>query len=387
MKKLTAILAGLLLLTGCSFTSTYTINGDGTVSGTATFGVPKSAVRNVTTVEQWQKVLDDNNFPAPTASADPLESASPAPSASCAAGEDNVLGQWIYTCSVLGDFSVFDDASSATGSSDLRFSREGRTLTITQAPSSSSDGTDNPFSLNGISLFYVTTTMTLPGTVTAVSGIAEKVNDNTVSFTTDENQKDSGTATVALPDATTTPTTLSLDAKVESGFEGQPQVTLSAKLGSPHNGQVEFFDGDRSLGVTDVDQDGNATFSSTDPQTDGAHDYKAKFLPNNWWTIDQSTASKTVEIATFKISGSIKISGAGKVGAKLKVAKIKSTPTAGKVSYQWLRDGLPIKGATKSTYKVAKKDFKKSIMVQVKLDKTGYVTAQANSNSVSISKR
>ncbi|MBU6347384.1 MAG: hypothetical protein KGQ38_02070 [Actinomycetales bacterium] len=386
MKKLIVILVGLLL-TGCSFTSTYTINGDGTVSGTATFGVPKSAVRNVTTVEQWQKVLDDNNFPAPTASADPQESASPAPSASCAAGEDNVLGQWIYSCEVLGDFSVFDDASSATGSSDLKFSREGRTLTITQVSSQNSDGTGNPFSLNGISLFYVTTTMTMPGTVTSVSGTAEKVNDNTVTFTTDEKQNDAASATVTLLDATTTPTSLSLDANVESGYDGQSQVTLSAKLGSPHNGQVEFFDGDISLGITDVDQEGAAVFSPADPQTDGTHDYRAKFLPNNWWSLDQSTASKSIQISTFKITNNVKITGASKVGAKLSASKVKSSPSASKVNYQWLRNGQPIKGATRNTYVVSSKDFKKSIMVQITLQKTNVVGVQTTSNSISISKR
>ncbi len=45
-----------------------------------------------------------------------------------------------------------------------------------------------------------------------------------------------------------------------------------------------------------------------------------------------------------------------------------------KLSYQWLRNGKAIKGATKSTYKLAKSDKRKKITVKVTGKRAGYTT-------------
>ncbi|MBA3020887.1 S8 family peptidase [Propionicimonas sp.] len=59
------------------------------------------------------------------------------------------------------------------------------------------------------------------------------------------------------------------------------------------------------------------------------------------------------------------ISGKYKVGKKL-TAKVGSwSPQPTQFSYQWLRDGKVISGATKSKYKLVKKDKKKKISIQV----------------------
>ncbi|NBV90187.1 MAG: hypothetical protein EBR84_02080, partial [Actinobacteria bacterium] len=279
MRKLGFLIATLLILTGCSFTSTYTINGDGTVTGTSTFGVPKSALPKVTTIDQWKTILDSNNFPAPTDSPSPT----PSQSASCAPGEDNVLGQWTYACSVSGDISALNGAISASGSSDMTFAREGRTLTISQPPSSTSSDSDNPFGINGVTLFFITTTLTVPGSVTSVSGNATKVNDNTVKFETDESQTDISTATVTLPEMSTTATSVSLTAKVMNSLPNQSDVSLSASMATPVPGVIEFFDGETSLGKAELGLDGKAEFIAIG-QSDGSHSYQAKFLPNNWWS-------------------------------------------------------------------------------------------------------
>ena len=54
-------------------------------------------------------------------------------------------------------------------------------------------------------------------------------------------------------------------------------------------------------------------------------------------------------------------------------------PKGVKLSYQWLRGGKSIKGATKSTYKLVKADKKKQISVKVTGTKAGYTTLTTTS--------
>ncbi len=385
MRKLGLFVSALLLLSGCSFTSTYTINGDGTITGTSTFGVPKSALPKVKTVAQWKAILDSNNFPAPTLSPEPTDSASPTPSASCLADEDLVLGQWIYSCDVSGDVSALNSATSASGSSDMSYSRVGQTLTITQAASSGSSDSENPIGLTGVTLFFVTTTLTLPGTVTEVTGSATKVNDNTVKFETDESQTDPSTATITLPTVTTTETSLTLTAKVTSSTPDNNEVSLEASLADPALGVIEFFDGETSLGKQEVTLEGTAQLAT--PAQDGSHNYSAKFLPTNWWGVDQATANKSLTIATFRVTTNPKVTGSAKVGAKLAIGSLRSSPTATKISYQWLRNGKAIAGATKSTYTVGASDYKKYLAVRMVLTKKDYQPMTVVTNGVLISKR
>jgi len=56
------------------------------------------------------------------------------------------------------------------------------------------------------------------------------------------------------------------------------------------------------------------------------------------------------------------------------VANFSVTPTADAVSYQWLRDGTPIPGATGADYTVASADYGHYVCVQVTFSKVGYLT-------------
>jgi peptidoglycan hydrolase-like protein with peptidoglycan-binding domain len=87
------------------------------------------------------------------------------------------------------------------------------------------------------------------------------------------------------------------------------------------------------------------------------------------------TSSATPKIAklAWKTTPTPKISGTLKVGKKLKANVGTWSPTP-KLSYQWYHGKTAIKGATKSTYKVAKADKGHTITVKVTAKKTGYST-------------
>ncbi|MGC4175052.1 glycoside hydrolase family 9 protein [Demequina sp.] len=80
------------------------------------------------------------------------------------------------------------------------------------------------------------------------------------------------------------------------------------------------------------------------------------------------------------------ITGSKALGGTLK-AKIGTwDPTPSTVTYQWLRNGKKIVGATTSTYKVTRADSGASLSVTVKGSKTGYVTTSRTSSAVKVNK-
>jgi hypothetical protein len=78
------------------------------------------------------------------------------------------------------------------------------------------------------------------------------------------------------------------------------------------------------------------------------------------------------------------LKGTTKVGKRLKVKSKGTWYAAGHhYTYQWLRSGKKIKGATKSSYKLTKKDRKKTITVRVYARKSGFPTVSAASSKTS----
>jgi alpha-L-rhamnosidase len=105
---------------------------------------------------------------------------------------------------------------------------------------------------------------------------------------------------------------------------------------------------------------------------------------------DTATAqSHAVSVApgTFMAKAKPKVSGAAKVGHKLKATRISFAPAATKVSYQWFRNGKAIRGATKATYKVKKADVGKRIKVSVTAHGTGYTNRTVSSAAVKAKRR
>ncbi|MBK7820859.1 MAG: CHAP domain-containing protein [Tessaracoccus sp.] len=76
------------------------------------------------------------------------------------------------------------------------------------------------------------------------------------------------------------------------------------------------------------------------------------------------------------------ITGEPQVGEKLKAKAGAWRPGAVKMTYQWLRDGKKIDGATKSTYEVKKADKDAEITVKVKGAKAGYASTTKTSKAI-----
>ncbi|MDE0778958.1 MAG: hypothetical protein OSB43_21970, partial [Nocardioides sp.] len=81
------------------------------------------------------------------------------------------------------------------------------------------------------------------------------------------------------------------------------------------------------------------------------------------------------------------ISGTPKVKKKLKAVVGATSPSGASTSYQWLRNGKVIAAATKSTYKVSKKDKGKKLSVRVVRTLPGYADDTQTSATVSVPKK
>ncbi|MCI1748293.1 MAG: CHAP domain-containing protein [Acidipropionibacterium sp.] len=108
------------------------------------------------------------------------------------------------------------------------------------------------------------------------------------------------------------------------------------------------------------------------------------------WNTDTATLGSTSE-QTDPIKAPLewitmptpKIVGAAKAGSTL-TAKPGTWSPAATLSYQWLRDGKAISGATKSTYKIATADRGHKVSVKVTASKSGYLTTVKTSATVSV---
>ncbi len=101
-----------------------------------------------------------------------------------------------------------------------------------------------------------------------------------------------------------------------------------------------------------------------------------------------TTATKTSK-ATAKVAPARKltktpapvITGSAKVGVTLKAKAGTWAPSGVKLTYQWYRNGKAISKATKSSYKLVKKDAKAVITVKVTGKKAGYTTVAKTSKA------
>jgi len=78
------------------------------------------------------------------------------------------------------------------------------------------------------------------------------------------------------------------------------------------------------------------------------------------------------------------ISGTVKVGSTLTVVPGAWAPTPTEFAYAWLRNGVPIPGATNATYKVTSSDVAKKLSVTVTASRADTVTASKTSSQVTV---
>ncbi|HEY0277811.1 MAG TPA: DUF2341 domain-containing protein [Solirubrobacterales bacterium] len=95
------------------------------------------------------------------------------------------------------------------------------------------------------------------------------------------------------------------------------------------------------------------------------------------------SAAAEVQAATFA-PGTATIGGTAAVGSTLSASPGDWSPTPAQVTYQWLRDGAPIAGATSATYAVTAGDAGHAIGVTVRVASPGFEAASATSATVLI---
>ncbi|MFC7765238.1 hypothetical protein [Leucobacter soli] len=96
-----------------------------------------------------------------------------------------------------------------------------------------------------------------------------------------------------------------------------------------------------------------------------------------------SKSTSAVKYGALK-SATPKVSGTAKAKKTLKAKAGSWGPKGVKLSYQWLRNGKKISGATKSSYKVSSKDRGKKISVKVTGKLSGYSTVSKTSAKKSV---
>ncbi|MFV0434559.1 MAG: carboxypeptidase regulatory-like domain-containing protein [Leucobacter sp.] len=100
-----------------------------------------------------------------------------------------------------------------------------------------------------------------------------------------------------------------------------------------------------------------------------------------------STSATTTTVGYGKLTvGKPSISGTAKVGKTLKAKTGAWKPGGVSFSYQWLRDGKKISGATKSSYKLTSADGNRKIGVRVTGKLKGYGTASKKSQTKPVAK-
>lgn len=185
----------------------------------------------------------------------------------------------------------------------------------------------------------------------------------------------------------------SKDRKTKLQVVGSAQVgkTITAKLSNPQKFYIDKYQWNRngkpikgatkaSYKLTNADFGKKITVSATDNRPSFG------FTGPDWPATEPYTVTKT---ATSKVlygftTKKPTISGSARVGSKFTAKNSKWGGSPTKYTYQWMRNGKPIKGATKSSYKLTKADRNKKIAVKVSGSKKNYQTASATSSSKSV---
>ncbi|TJY69169.1 hypothetical protein E4J89_11440 [Arthrobacter sp. CAU 1506] len=119
---------------------------------------------------------------------------------------------------------------------------------------------------------------------------------------------------------------------------------------------------------------------------DKGADLKARVraAKGGYTTTDRHSAPVKVAAGTISATKAFKISGTARYGSTLKVSQ-GWTPGV-KITYQWYRNGKPVKGATKSSFALSAKDIGAKITVRATVTKPGYSSRAVTAKAVSVGK-
>ncbi len=204
---------------------------------------------------------------------------------------------------------------------------------------------------------------------------------------------------VASPDFGQRAVGVNVSAADADGYSAGDSVTLALSSllfsqGGPVSGIAVVSAGDVELGsasidptiVDTTDEQGRATVSIVIPDGTPAGSLTLTVtVPANGTSIDVPiTITSTDEPIT--VVKDPKITGNPRVGSTLKVTDGKWSVRNPALSYQWLRGGVVIDGATASSYKVVAADAGTELSVTVTASKEGYSNAVVTTDTVTVAK-
>ncbi|MFM1846093.1 MAG: hypothetical protein RIS19_566 [Actinomycetota bacterium] len=121
--------------------------------------------------------------------------------------------------------------------------------------------------------------------------------------------------------------------------------------------------------------------------TPSASDYKKSLslqttVTQEGYPVNVTTSPAKVVAGGLLAKPSLSVKGTAKTGSRLTIST--SVPALTTASYQWLRNGKAISGATKSAYTLQSADYKSSITAKVTLTRAGYITTSTTSSSLKV---
>ncbi|MDF1489795.1 FlgD immunoglobulin-like domain containing protein [Tessaracoccus caeni] len=258
---------------------------------------------------------------------------------------------------------------------------------------------------DGILVVGDTVIDTATGKTSKIDGWGSALDNNRVAYQVEKNDRPADVRVETLDfGGKSAPRMLGVIAKTSltSGDKWKADIDFTKPL---LKGKLEIRDSKKKV-IRSITLPATSDGSYRDVTWDGK-DSKGKLVPagSYTWTVNaqddpkrtglkkgqtakaldgKSAASGKIKVSTKKLAktSTPKISGSAKVGKKL-TAKPGSWSPKPTFSYQWYRNGSKIKGATKSTYKLAKADKGKKITVKVTGKKSGYTSVTKTSKSTS----
>ena len=247
-------------------------------------------------------------------------------------------------------------------------------------------------------------------TVTVNSFLASG-GDNFFTLATGANKADSGKVDlqsmvdyfeanpVASPDYAQRSVGVKLSAPDADGYSAGDQVTLDLSSllfsnGEPNTGTAVVSTGGVELGsalidpsiLDTTDEVGRATVTVTIPAgTPAGPLVLTVAVPETGTSIDV-TIDATVPLQPIEVVTAPHITGTGVVGRTLRVTSGEWSVADPTLAFQWNRDGLPIDGATGSSYRVTAADAGADLTVTVTASADGFARATVETAAKAIAK-
>jgi len=128
------------------------------------------------------------------------------------------------------------------------------------------------------------------------------------------------------------------------------------------------------------------TWYSIATNEDGSKILAGSWAASCWGQPTDGKLSLATSLNKFTQTGTATIQGSGYIGSVVK-AQVGTYPTGTSFSYQWLRDGIVVSGATDSQFVIREQDFGHNISYQLTATKSGYESSNLTSSILEINKK